>query len=119
MKKVRYILLLKKNKIEIIKSILERPELDINCKSFGKEYINSTITEAEISEVLLKHPENVDEETEETTLHVAVIKENTEIINLLVSNAYIDFEVTDKKGKRPIDITNNDTIKSLLTKNHQ
>ena len=52
-------------------------------------------------------------------LHFAVKKGNIEIINLLVSNANIDFEVTDKQGKRPIDITNNDTIKPLLIKHHQ
>lgn len=112
-------------KIEIINSLLGRPELDINCKSLSKEYENYTLTEAETSEFLLKYPMaedqlgKTDEETQETSLHLAVKKENVEIINLLVSNANIDFEVTDKQGKRPIDITNNDTIKPLLIKHHQ
>ena len=112
-------------KIKIINALLERPELDINCKSFSKGYNNVTLTEAEISEFLLKYPDadeikNVgEEEIQETSLHIAVKKGNIEIINLFASNANIDFEVTDKQGKRPIDITDNDTIKSLLTKHHQ
>ncbi|KAK8888254.1 hypothetical protein M9Y10_039319 [Tritrichomonas musculus] len=118
-------LAVKWGKIEIINSLLERPELDINCKSFSKAYNNFTLTEAEISEFLLKYPDADEmkivgeEEIQETSLHIAVKKENVKIINLLVCNANIDFEVTDKQGKKPIDITDNDTIKSLLIKHHQ
>ena len=53
---------------------------------------------------------------QKAALHLAVEKENIEIIKLLLENKYIDINIKDGKGKKPIDYSENHDIKQLLSK---
>ena len=47
-------------------------------------------------------------------MHLAVKKNNLEVIQLLLKNEEININIKDKQGKKPIDYTKNNKIKKLL-----
>ena len=49
-------------------------------------------------------------------LHLVVEKEYIEIIKLLLKNKYIDVNIKDNQGRKPIDCTTNYIIKKLLNR---
>ena len=51
-----------------------------------------------------------------TALHLAVERRNLEIIKLLLQKEEIDINIEDSQGKKPIDYSENDEIKQLLSK---
>lgn len=51
---------------------------------------------------------------EETPLHLAVVKGNIDIIELLLSHKNIDVNITDKQGRKPIELTHKEEIISLF-----
>ena len=53
---------------------------------------------------------------EETALHLAVKYSNIKIISALLQNKSIDINVINGEGKKPIDLTNDKKIKTLLQK---
>lgn len=87
----------KKDK-ELVALLLSHPNIDVNSLS------ERTYTKY-----------NGDEIKEETTaLHTAVRNKDEEIIKLLLNHNGIDVNVVDKNGKRPIDLTNDMSIKKLF-----
>lgn len=54
------------------------------------------------------------EKKEHTALHIAVEKEDIQIIKALLKNKNIDIEATDELGNKPINLTNNQEVKDLL-----
>ena len=48
-------------------------------------------------------------------LHLAVEKENKEIIRLLLKRNDIDTNIEDSQGRKPIDYSSNDEIRLLLS----
>lgn len=51
----------------------------------------------------------------QTALHLAVQKNNIEIVKLLMEKKEIDVNITDYSEKKPIDYSENDKITELLT----
>ena len=113
--------------IEVVKLILSRKDLDINSKSFEESYFKSALSESELLIIQEKVPEIVkwindakeritQTKKEETALHLAVKKSNTEIIEALLENRSIDTNITDEQEKKPIDLTNDKKINALLEK---
>lgn len=112
--------------IEIIKLLLSNSKLNINDKKTVGGYVKYSISESEKLEIQNKTPQlfeyitNSDNEIstkkEETTaLHIAVENSDTEIIKTLLENKNINIDATDEQGRKPIDLTNDQEIKSLLT----
>ena len=115
---------------EIIKLLVEHNNIDINKKSkiyiwqnkipSGKEedddiaYKNQE-EEEDLNEEEEKYEQGVKEvDKEETALHMAVAKGKIKIIKLLLSNKNIDINITDKQGRKPIELTHKEKIISLF-----
>ena len=47
-------------------------------------------------------------------MHEAITKGNLNIIKLLLRNANIDVDVTDKQGKKPVELSDNKDIIALF-----
>ena len=87
---------IEKQNINAIKSLLGRPDIDINEKSF--------------------HLSGNNQMEEKAALHLAVEIGNLEIIKLLLEKKEIDINIEDSHGKKPIDYSENYEIKQLLSK---
>ena len=115
-----------KGNIEIIKLILSYSKLNINDKATTESFIKCTLSESEKLEIqekipillecifdyINRNPKN--EKKEHTALHIAVEKEDIQIIKALLKNKNIDIEATDELGNKPINLTNNQEVKDLL-----
>lgn len=55
-------------------------------------------------------------EKNQTAFHYAVSLGDIDIITLLLNHKNIDINVINKQGKRPIELTNNEVIQSLIKK---
>lgn len=89
----------KENNIDVVKYLLANQNIDINAKSLY-------LKEEDISH---KH------EDEKTALHCAVENENIEIIQLLMKHKAIKVDEKNKNEKTPIELTNNEDIKKMLS----
>ena len=49
-----------------------------------------------------------------TPLHLAVERQNIEIVRLLLKNKNININIKDEQGRKPIDYTTHNEIKQLL-----
>ena len=87
---------IEKQNINAIKSLLGRPDIDINEKSF--------------------HLSGNNQMEEKAALHLAVEIGNLEIIKLLLEKKEIDINIEDSQGKRPIDYSEDQEIKQILSK---
>ena len=87
---------IEKQNINAIKSLLARPDINVNEKSF--------------------HLSGNNQMDQKTALHLAAEIGNLEIINLLLEKKEIDINIEDSHGKKPIDYSTNDEIKRLLSK---
>ena len=87
---------IEKQNINAIKSLLARPDLDINEKSF--------------------HIKGNNQVEQKAALHLAAEIGNLEIIRLLLEKKDIDINIEDDQGKKPIDYSENHEIKQLLSK---
>ena len=56
-----------------------------------------------------------DDILEKTSLHLAVEKDDIEIVKLLLQHKDIDINVEDNKGNKPINYAKSDSIKQLLS----
>ena len=90
-----YISIENKN-IKIIKLLLERDNINVNEKSYHC-FVNRNL-EAK------------------TALHLASELGDFEIIKHLLEKKEIDINIEDHQGKKPIDYSENDEIKKLLSK---
>ncbi|KAJ8934136.1 hypothetical protein NQ314_013595 [Rhamnusium bicolor] len=106
------------NPKEEVEQLIER-KVDINVKDFaGWAPLHEAIESGsiEIVETLLKHGALTDIPGEEyiTPLHKSVIREDDQLIRLLLRYD-ADRELIDYFGKKPIDYTRNEKIKSILS----
>ena len=105
-------LAVKNENTQIVQLLLNHKNIDVNKKSIVYSWKYNGVfldgvqhdEESKIKEV----------DKEETALHNAVSKGNIDITKLLLSNKNIDINATDKQGKKPIELTNNEEIKSLF-----
>ncbi|KAK8895159.1 hypothetical protein M9Y10_023601 [Tritrichomonas musculus] len=89
----------KENNIDVVKYLLANQNTDINAKSLY-------LKEEDISHKY---------EDEKTALHCAVENENIEIIQLLMKHKAIKVDEKNKNEKTPIELTNNEDIKKMLS----
>ena len=89
------------NDVKIINLLLSNPNIDVNEKTIKRVSYN------EIDGDYIKM---------KSALHLAVLIKNIEIIKLLMMNENIDVNIKDEQQKTPIELTDNDEIKSLLNR---
>ena len=122
---------------DIIKEFLGNSELDINFISRYKEIYRKKIKEqtplyiavknknAEFVQLLFKDDRldanipsvitfNGQIKKKTYSLHCAVLKENMDIIKLLMSVKTIDANLKDEQGRKPIEYASNEEIKQIL-----
>ena len=87
---------IEKKKIDAIKALLNRADIDVNEKSLYS-----------LNDVLIN---------EKAALHLAVENDDLDIVKLLLEKKEIDINIEDSQGKKPIDYSNNDEISQLLSK---
>lgn len=89
------------------------PSIDINIKKVvweDKSQGNCITCYMSSSDPMLEYPKI----EEESALHIAVKNKNIEILELLLTNENIDFNVKDNNEKTPIEITDDDKIRKLI-----
>ncbi|KAK8860425.1 LON peptidase N-terminal domain and RING finger protein 2 [Tritrichomonas musculus] len=106
-------LAVEKNNVQIVQLLAEHKKVDINMKSVFYKWIKESVyqegfQQAEDDAIITE----VDKD--ETALHNAVSKGNIDIIKILLGNKNIDVNVTDKQGRKPVELTDNDEIKALF-----
>ncbi|KAK8841463.1 hypothetical protein M9Y10_027081 [Tritrichomonas musculus] len=112
---------------EAVNLLLSRKGLDINSKSLEVSYLKIALSKSEQLTIQEKAPEIAKKiedgkkeikpkKKEETALHLAVKYSNIKIISALLQNKSIDINVINGEGKKPIDLTNDKKIKTLLQK---
>lgn len=128
---------IEKGYYEIVKLLVNHKNIDINKKSIIYIWTNTISSDKEedkkeeeedrrdlihkneeeeeyLSENEGKFEQGVKEvDKEETVLHLAVSKGKIKIIKLL-SQKSIDVNITDKQGRKPIELTHNEKILSLF-----
>ena len=97
---------------QIVQLLVENEKVDVNmkCSSYFWEYKGIYMEgkqQGDNSKI-----EEIDKE--ETALHNAVAKEDLSAIKCLLNNKNIDVNIIDKQGRKPIELTNKNEIKSIF-----
>ena len=99
--------------VELVKLLLNNEKTDVNLSSYfyipqrQAFYMNQTHCED-------NYEDEDEDEIESYQLHYAVKKKNKEIIKLLLNNKNVDVNSKDNKGRKPFELTNDDSIKELF-----
>ncbi|KAK8836716.1 hypothetical protein M9Y10_037232 [Tritrichomonas musculus] len=89
-----------KGRLDIVQLLLKNKNIDVN----------------ETSSASISFDQNPDYITCKAPLHEAVLKGSIEIIKLLLSNEKIDPNIKDESKKKPIELTEDEEIRSLFRK---
>ena len=98
---------------EIVQLLIDQPNIDVNEKSIRKKIKIKRVESKQSADKNINEKEDKEDE-ENTALHIAVKNENILVIKLLLKCQKINSNIKDKQGKRPVDLTENQKIKSLF-----
>ncbi|KAK8893061.1 hypothetical protein M9Y10_030323 [Tritrichomonas musculus] len=97
-------LAVEKENLEIAQLLLSKSDIDVNDQThtFMRKCVSTTDFE--------------ENEEEKTALHLAVEKNNPSLIMILLASKNINVNIKDEKGRKPIQLTDDEKIKALLNR---